>query len=361
MLDDTPARGLREVADDDGGELTTVRPSRRCSTLVAAGAICLTALAGCGEVTTRTTLGPSRNVVVAVDGAPSAVFAPIYEGIANGAFARGALSVSTTVPAGSQSTLSALTSGQATFAITSEPALLAARASGAQVVGIGALVATPLESIISLQSHAIAAPTQLIGKTVATDGSPLAAAELDAFLSQGAIPSSRVHVLDAGSDVDTPLTAGEAVASVGGLWDYDVIALQLAHHKPNLIALPAAGVPTFSDLVIVVRLNEAHYDGALLRALLQSVKRAEQAVNADPSAVANLLVRLNPHLSRRFELAALSVDQPASEPPTGEPFGYQNPNSWATFANWMNSESLLSGPTNGGLAITDEFLPGQGE
>jgi ABC-type nitrate/sulfonate/bicarbonate transport system substrate-binding protein len=334
---------------------------RRRGGLLAASLIAATACAGCGEVTTRTTLGPSRPVVVATDGAPSALIAPIYEGIANGDFALGALSVSVSPEAGAAPALAALSTGRATLAVVSEPDLLAARASGSQLVAIGALVQGPLESIISLRSRPIGAPRQLIGKAVATTGSPLAAAELASFLAPAAIPSSRVRTIDAGSDVDAPLVARKAVASVGGLWDYDAVALAMAHHAPSVIRVTSAGVPSFSELVLVARVGEARHDGALLRAFLQSLTRAEQAVKADPGAVASLLAKLNPPTGRPFALAVLLASGPITEPPEGDPFGYQNPNAWITFGRWMSSHGLLSHPTDGGFAITDEFLPGQGE
>jgi putative hydroxymethylpyrimidine transport system substrate-binding protein len=337
------------------------RSLRGHAALFASGLICLLACAGCGEVATRTTLGPLRGVVVATDGSPSGLYAPIYEGIANGDFARGALSVSVNVSASAPAALSALSAGSASLAVTSEPALLAARASGAKLVAIGALVQGPLESIISLGSHPVSAPAQLVGKTVATNGTALATAELASFLAQAAIPPGRVHTIDAGGDVDAPLLTRKAVASIGGLWDYDAVALALAHHKPSVIRMPAIGVPSFSELVIVARIGEAHYDGPLLRAFLQSLTIAQRAVRTNPGAVASLLARANPHLSARLELAVILATEPASAPPAGDPFGYQNPTAWEAFGNWMSSHGLLTAPTDGGYAITDEFLPGQGE
>ncbi|HEX2702172.1 MAG TPA: ABC transporter substrate-binding protein [Solirubrobacteraceae bacterium] len=329
--------------------------------LLAAGVISLAVCAGCGVVHTRTTLGGTRKLVVAIGGMPSALYAPIYEGIANGDFARGALSVSVSAPAGGETVLNALSAGQASVAITSEPALLAARAAGSRLVAIGALVQAPLESIISLASHPITTPRQLLGKTVASTGTPLAAAALATFLAPAGIASSRLHTIDAGSDVEAPLTQRKAVAIVGGLWNYDAVALDLSHHQASVIRLPSAGVPSFSELVVVVRTGEAHRDGGLLRAFLQSLTRSEQAVRANPGATASLLATVNPRLSRRFELAVLLASAPATEPPAGEPFGYQQPNAWVRFGDWMSAHDLLKGSAQSGYAVTDEFLPGQGE
>jgi ABC-type nitrate/sulfonate/bicarbonate transport system substrate-binding protein len=329
--------------------------------LLAAGVLSIAACAGCGVVQTRTTLGPARKLVIAISGPPSALYAPIYEGIANGDFARGALSVSVSVAADQSAALNALSSGRAALAIAPEPAVLAARAAGAQLVAVGALFDGPLQSLISLQSHPVTAPAQLIGKTVATDGSPLAAAELTTFLARAAIPLSRVRTIEAAGDLDAPLITHKAVASIGGLSNYDAVRLALAHERPSVTLLTAAGVPGFSELAVVARVGEARRDGAVLRSFLQSLTRSQQAVRADPRAVAALLATINPSVSDRFEQAILAASKGASQPPAGEPFGFQSPQTWSTFADWMNSHGLLSHATDGGFAVTDEFLPGQGE
>ncbi|MGA2469767.1 MAG: ABC transporter substrate-binding protein [Solirubrobacteraceae bacterium] len=339
------------------------RPLRgRRAPLAAAALISLAGCAGCGEVHARTAPGPQRNVVLALAGQPSALYAPLYEAQANGDFALGALSVTVTNPPAGETPLQALAAGHASFAIASEPELLAARAGGAQLVAIASLTQGPLESIISLGGSRITSPTQLAGATVASSGTPLADAELTSVLRAAGVAPSRVHTITVTGSLNAALLSHAATATLGGFLDYDAVSLALARQHPNVISLSGAGVPSFSDLVIVVRVSEAHYDGALLRAFLQSLMRGEIATLDDPQAVVKLLVRRNPRLSRSFESAALAAGAPLASPRSqNEPFGYQNPAAWQTFGNWMDAHGLLSHATNGALAITDEFLPGQGE
>jgi hypothetical protein len=129
-----------------------------------------------------------------------------------------------------------------------------------------------------------------------------------------------------------------------------------------VIRLSAAGVPSFSDLVIVARVGEAHDDGPLLRAFLQSLSSGESAARADPQRLAHLLATINPALTQHFELAVLRATAADTQPAdTTDPFGFQSPLVWRKFADWMREHGLLSGSADGALAITDEFLPGQGE
>jgi ABC-type nitrate/sulfonate/bicarbonate transport system substrate-binding protein len=333
------------------------RTLRGRGTLLAASLISLTLCVGCGAVQTRTGLGPARPVVVALPGPASALYAPIYEAMGNGDFARGALSVSVS---SSAAPLSALSSGSASIAIASEAELLSARDAGAKLVAIGALERAPLDSIIALGSR-IPSPAQLIGRTVATTGTPLATAELATYLASANVPISRVRTITPTS-LQTALTRHKALAAVGWLWNYDAVELTLADHKNAATPIDSLGVPTFTQLAIVVRLGEAQHQGPLLRAFLQSLTRGESAVRADPQAAATTLLGFNPNLSKRFELAVLLASEPVgSAAGAGQPYGYQNPLGWAQFGDWMLNQGLLHHTPHAGLAITDEFLPGQGE
>jgi len=327
--------------------------------LLAASLLSLAACVGCGAVHTSTALGPARKLVIALDAQPSALFAPIYEAQANGDFRRGALAVTVQTPS---NPLTALATKQASVAIVSEPTLLAARDAGGQLVAIGALVTGPLASIISLSSEPISSATDLVGRTLATTGTPLAKAELSTILSNADVDPAQVKVITPSGSLNSVLLSHKAQATLGGFWNFDAVQLTLAHHHPTVIHVDQAGVPSFSELVIVVRLDEAHYDGPLLRAFLQSLTRGETATLADPTGVASLLAGINRHLSKSFELAALKATAAATPATSANaPYGYQSPQSWLTFGNWMYAHDLLHRDNEGGLAITNEFLPGQGE
>ena len=333
--------------------------------LRAAGVIC-TALcaAGCGEVHARLSLGPARPVAVAIDGPPGALYAPLYAAQANGDFADGVLAVKIT-PAPGGDALAALDDRTATVAVASEPELLAARDAGAPLVAIGALTSEPLDAIVSLtRRRSVNAAGKLAGTTIATDGSPLARAQLATVLAAGHVASARVRVLAVPpSGPVAALTARRhaAAATLDGPWPLEVVALERSRRPATVLALPAAGVPPYSGLVLIVRIGEAHYQGPLLRAFLQSLSRGAQAVAANPAATAATLARIYPRTPASVERAVLAQTAPIAASATAtEPFGFENPNRWQAFGNWMRVHGLLRAAPNAGLAITNEFLPGQG-
>jgi putative hydroxymethylpyrimidine transport system substrate-binding protein len=338
-----------------------MRPElRRRGALLAASLICTALCAGCGEVHARIKLGPARALTVAIDGEPSALFASLYEAQAHGDFALGALNVTIERPASSDP-LGALESGGAQVAIVSEPALLSARDIGAPVVAIGALVRQPLDGIVSLAAQPVSNARQLAGRTIAISPSALVAAQLTTVLASAHLQPSRVHRLIVAGDPATALHGRRAAAALGGLWPIDAVTLKLAHQPPQVLEIQQAGVPTYSQLVVVVRSSEAQQDGPLLRAFLQSLTLGERALQSNPAKAIAALGKVNPRLSAQFERAVLALILPITAPSDpSKPFGYQDPYAWKAFGAWMYSNRLLAHARNAGLAITDEFLPGQG-
>jgi putative hydroxymethylpyrimidine transport system substrate-binding protein len=134
------------------------------------------------------------------------------------------------------------------------------------------------------------------------------------------------------------------------------------HKDPVTIPIDQAGVPTYNELVLVVREEQARTDGQDLRAFLQTLTRGERTVRADPAAAAALLVKANPSLEPRLQLASIQQTLPAALPSGSHPYGYQDPSAWTAFGNWMFDHDLLRhSPDDTALPpFTNEFLPGEG-
>jgi putative hydroxymethylpyrimidine transport system substrate-binding protein len=130
-----------------------------------------------------------------------------------------------------------------------------------------------------------------------------------------------------------------------------------------VIPVDQAGVPTYNELVVVVRAEEARKDGQDLRAFMQALTGGARAVRADPGAGADAVLAANPSLPRKLQLESITQTLPATLPTeAGKPYGWQSPQAWATFGSWMFSHGLLKHDPNttGFPPFTNEFLPGQG-
>lgn len=336
---------------------------RRPIALAPLALLCAIGLAACGEKQEVTTVSELKPFSVMLDWFPNADHAPLYAALDNGYFKLAGLDVQPVTPSESAEPLKQLAAGKVDMAISYEPQLLLARDEGMKLVSIGALVQRPLTSIIALPGSHVHTVTDLAGKRVGTAGIPYQAAELRTALRTADVAPSKVSEVNVGFNLVQAMLAGRVSATLGGFWNYEAIQLRQMHKHPVVIPVNEAGVPTYDELILVVREDEARHDGRQLRAFLQALSNGEKAVRKDPEAVASDLLKANPDLERKLQLASIEATLTASLPQEGgKPFGWQSPSDWVKYGNWMYETGLLKhDPNKPSLPpFTNEFLPGQG-
>jgi putative hydroxymethylpyrimidine transport system substrate-binding protein len=319
------------------------------------------ALSACGAKQDVISTAATKPFTVMLDWFPNADHAALYSAISHGDFRAVGLDVRPVVPSETAEPLKLLAAGKVDMAISYEPQLLLARDQGLKLVSIGALVQRALTSIIALPGRHVSRVANLTGKTVGTAGIPYQAAELRTVLEAAGVNPASVKEVNVGFNLVPAMLSGKVDATLGGFWNYEAIQLQLMHKKPVTIPVDQAGVPSYNELVLVVREDEAHTRGQDLRAFLQALTRGENEVRANPAAAAALVVKANPSLEPKLQLASIEQTLGAALPGGGKPYGWQSPTAWAAFGSWMFSHKLLAHYPNAGLPpFTNEFLPGQG-
>ena len=325
---------------------------------------CAAGMSACGTAQNVTTPpGTVKPFTVMLDWFPNADHAPLYAAIAHGDFRAVGLEVHPVVPPETAEPLKLLAAGRVDMAISYEPELLLARDQGLKLVSIAALVQRPLTSIIALPGQHVQSVADLAGKRVGTAGLDYQAAELRTALRSAGVSPSKVQEVNVGFNLVPAMLSGKVAATLGGFWNYEGIQLELLHRHPLVIPIDQAGVPSYDELVLVVRESQARHDGQDLRAFLQALSRGEREVRADPQAAANLIVKANPSLEPKLQLESIRRTLPATQPAnSSDPYGWQEPSAWASFGQWMYKHGLLThNPNSGGLPpFTNEYLPGQG-
>jgi len=255
--------------------------------LVSAGLLCLIALAGCATKRDALSAPSVKRFAVMLDFFPNADHAALYSAIAHGDFRAVGLDVQPTAPADPAEPLKLLAAGRVDMAISYEPELLLARDQGLKLVSVGALVQRPLTSIIALPGHHVAQVSDLAGKRVGTAGIAYQSDELRTALLHAGVKASTVKEANVGFNLIPAMLSGQVDATIGGFWNYEGIQLRLAHKHPLVIPIDKTGVPTYDELVLVVREDEARRRGQDLRAFLQALTQGEREVRSDPAAAAS--------------------------------------------------------------------------
>lgn len=344
-------------------QLRSLSAPRRAAIPVLVACVCVVALSACGSKQDTLSARASKPFTVMLDWFPNADHAPLYAAIANGYFNAVGLDVRPIVPTESADALKLLAAGRVDMAISYEPQLLLARDQGLKLVSIGALVQRPLTSIIALPSAHVRKVADLAGKRVGTAGIGYQTAELRTALRAAAVNPGTVQEANVGFNLVPAMLSGKVAATLGGYWNYEALQLRRMRRRPVVIPIDQAGVPTYDELVLVVREDEAGTRGQDLRGFLQALTRGERQTRANPAAAATLIAKANPSAEAKLQLASIEATLPAALP-TGhsKPYGWQEPAAWAKFGTWMLSHGLIrSNPNSAALPpFTNEFLPGQG-
>jgi putative hydroxymethylpyrimidine transport system substrate-binding protein len=330
---------------------------------VMAALIASLALAACGEK--KETITPAASnaqpLNLMLDWFPNADHVGIYQGLADSDFANSGIDLHIEVPSNPASPLQLLAAGKVDAAISYEPELLLARNRNLPLVSVAAIVQEPLTSIVSLGSKHIKSPAQLRGKTVGDAGIPYQHAYLQTILNHAGVPAQSVKEVNVGSNLVPAMLSKRVDATLGAYWNYEAIQLAQMGKHPNVIRMDQVGVPTYDELVLVVRRSTLANRPDLIRRLVQAMARGYEATRNDPTAAVANLVRANPSLDSKFQTAAVKASLSAFFPSDpSKPWGYQNPVQWNSYGQWMLANHLISSPAAVAGASTNEELAGQG-
>jgi putative hydroxymethylpyrimidine transport system substrate-binding protein len=320
------------------------------------------ALAACGEKSESINASaPKQNLTLLLDWFPNADHVGIYEAQAKGYFAQAGLNVHIETPGNVADPLQLVNAGKADVAVSYEPELLLARNQNLPLVSIAAIAQEPLTSIISIGKHPIRRAVQLKGKTVGDAGIAYQHAYLQTIEKYAHLSPSSVKEVNLGANLVPALVAGRVDAILGGYWNYEAIELAQAGKRPSVIRMNQVGVPPYDELVLVTRTGLLEQQPALMRRFVQAVARGYESARSDPAGAVANLVRLNPGLNQKLQLASVKAALPAFFPRQASlPWGWQGTAQWNAYGQWMLGHHLISNPAAVADASTNELLAGQG-
>ena len=326
-----------------------------CLALLAA-----TGLAACGEKEERLSPKGASRFELLLDYFPNADHAGIYAARAGGDFREVGLDVEIRQPADPAVPIKQVAAGRVDLAISYEPEVIRARDKGLPVVSVGALVQKPLTSIISLPAARIRRPADLKGKTVGTAGIDYQSAYLQTILLHAGVDPGEVKERNVGFNLVPALITKKVDAILGGFWNYEGVDLRQRGRRPRIIRMERAGVPSYNELVLVANERALDRKGPRIRAFIGALARGTAELRRNPDQAIDGLLRANRDLDRKLQLASVRATLPLFFPPSGKPFGYQDPRAWRSFGEWMRDNELVGRLPDASRAFTNDYLPGAG-
>jgi putative hydroxymethylpyrimidine transport system substrate-binding protein len=170
-----------------------------------------------------------------------------------------------------------------------------------------------------------------------------------------------VREVNVGEGLVPAMLSHRVDATLGGYWNYEAVELAQMRKHPSVLRMDQVGVPTYDELVVAVRESTLTGHPDEVRRFVQALARGYESARSDPQAAVDNLVRANPGLDRKLQLASVKASLPAFFPSrSSEPWGWQDPVQWNAYGRWMLSHHLISEPQAVADASTNEVLAGQG-
>jgi len=337
-------------------ELQAMTRHRIWAIALALLALALT-LAACGEKAEDTT-GASEGFGLTLDFYPNPDHAGIYMAQKLGYFEEAGLDLSIETPSDPAAPVKQVAAGRTDLAISYEPEVALAREQGLDVVAVAALVDRPLTSMIWLKSSGIKGVGGLEGKTIATAGIPYQDAFLTTILARVKLTPDDVKAVNVGFGLLPALLGGSAQAMLGGFSNVEGVDLRERGKAPIVTPVDKLGVPTYDELVLVARRQSLEEDPEKFRLFLAALARGTKAAVAQPGAATEAITEANPDLEPKLAAAEVKATLPLLGADSGErPYGYMDPEEWATFAGWMRDNDLIESLPDPSELLDNGYLP----
>ena len=269
-----------------------------------------------------------------------------------GYFKEAGLDVTIQTPSDPAAPIKQVAAGRTDLAISYEPEVILAHEQGLDVVAVGALVDTPLTSMIWLKSSKIGGVADLRGKTIATAGIPYQDAYLKTILGPRRPLAVRRddgqrRLRPAAGDRRRP-RPGDARRLPQRRGRRPAAARQRTRSSPR--STSSASRPTTSSSSSPSA-SSSKKTPQPVRLFLAALARGTAAAAADPQAATEALTAANPDLDPQPDRGRGEGDAAAAEPAAAqtagrgnEPaYGEMNPEEWEAFIAWMRDHGLISG------------------
>lgn len=312
------------------------------------------ALTGCGA--DESERAPNVDATLLLDFQPNAVHTGIYTAVARGYDSALGVNLRVRVPTDSTDAVKLLVSETADLAVLDIHDLALARQRGRDLVGVMALVQTPLAAILA--SPAIRSPRELEGRRVGVTGLPSDDAVLASIVEGAGGDPAKVNSTTIGFNAVRSVLTGR-VAAATGFWNVEGVALRARRPQIREFRVDDYGAPAYPELVLAVSRATLQDRASLVRATVAALARGYEEVLSDPENGVSALLAAVGGLDRAQvgrELAAVSPSFTAG----ARGFGELDRGRLEAWARWEKRFGITQREPEVGLAFDGRYVPAPG-
>jgi putative hydroxymethylpyrimidine transport system substrate-binding protein len=328
-------------------------PARRLPARLAAIAIAIP-IAGCG--TAAENRAPNRSASLLLDSRPNAVHSGIYMAVARGYDSALGLHLRIRVPSSSTGAAKLLAAGRTDLAILDIHDLAIARQQGRGLVGVMAIVQTPLSAILAQPS--VRTPRDLEGERVGVSGAPRDSAVLRSVVAGAGGDPRAVQATTIGSGAVQGLLSGR-VAGATAFWNTAGVALRARHPAIREFRVEDYDAPSYPELVLSVRRRTLQDEPALVRAAVAALARGYEEVLADPESGVSAVLTATSGMRRTAVQRQLDAVSP-SFTAGARAFGELDPRRLRAWARWERRLGIVRRTPDVRRTFDGRYVPAPG-
>jgi putative hydroxymethylpyrimidine transport system substrate-binding protein len=264
------------------------------------------AVVGCGGATGSDR--PNQEASLLLDFTPNGVHAGIYLATARGYDDAEGVQLEVRAPGASTDALRLLAAGKVDMAILDIHDLALAREQGRDVVGVMALVQSPLAAVLA-QSQ-VTRPRALEGRRAGVTGLPSDVAVLQSVVAGDGGDPAKVKTTTIGFEAVKAMVAGRVDAATA-FWNVEGVALKEKRPGTREFRVDDYGAPPYPELVLCVTRRTLDEKRPVLQATIRALQRGYVQAQNDPESAVGALVDADSGLDRAAATAQLDAVAPA--------------------------------------------------
>ena len=312
------------------------------------------ALGGCGA--SSEDRAPNAAATLLLDSRPNAIHTGIYMAVERGYPDALGVRLRIRVPTRSGDGVTRLVAGRADFAILDIHDLAVARENGRSIVGVMAIVQTPLAAILA--QPWVRTPRDLQGRSVGVTGRPSDAAVLRSIVAGAGGDPRKVRATTIGFGAVQSLLSWR-VAGATASWNAAGTTLRARRARIREFRVDDYGAPAYPELVLCVMRRTLRDEPGLVRATVAALARGYEEVLADPESGVSALVTATTGLRRTSVQRALDAVSP-SFTAGARAFGELDPQRLRAWARWERRLGLVRRTPNVDRAFDGRYVPAPG-
>jgi putative hydroxymethylpyrimidine transport system substrate-binding protein len=325
--------------------------------LAVASAVALTAGA---TARARPASTGATSLKIALDWFPNPDHVALYYARDKGYFSNQGLNVTLSTPSDPSAGLKLVATNRFDLAVYYEGDMFYAQQQGLPVTAVGALVPTPLNSMIAKGGSKLKSLKAMKGATIGSAGLPFDGAVIQTIEKKAHLAAGDIKSVNVGFNLVPTVLTGKVDAIVGGYWNIEAVEVRNQTGKqPVVFKMGQLGVPTFDELIIVANKTRLKSDPGYANAIrhfLTGMARGITAARKDQMGSIEIMQK-NSAYTKKNIAAMVPLTLQALGQTGGTKVSCFSTAKWQAFANWMLKTKLIKKAISPSSIETNAYNP----